>query len=82
MPKHKKTKRLVGTVKWFDPTKGIGYLTTEDGLNVFVHYSSLPIRDGKFVPLAESQTVSFELKEGFNGPQAANIQILTQKYAK
>ena len=82
MPKHKKTKQLTGTVKWFDPSQGIGYITTTDGLNVYVHYTSLPIRDGKFVPLEENQEVSFEIQEGFNGPQAVNIKILTQKSAK
>lgn len=82
MPRHKKTKRIQGKVKWFDPTKGIGFITTQDGLNVFVHYSQLPIRDGRFVPLKENEEVSFELQQGFNGLQAVNIQVLTQKFAK
>ena len=82
MPKHKKTKRLQGKVKWFDPSKGIGFITTDDGLNIFVHYSSLPIRNGRFVPLSPNQEVSFEISEGFNGPQAVNIEILTPKFAK
>ncbi len=82
MPKHKKIKRLRGRVKWFDPTKGIGFITTDDGLNVFVHYSSLPVRDGKFIPLEENQTVSFDIMEGIQGPQAVNIEFLTQNLAK
>ena len=82
MPKYKKTKRLIGRVKWFDPGKGIGYITTDDGLNFFVHYSSLPVKDGHFIPLNEDQVVSFDVKQGFYGPQAVNIEILTQKLAK
>ncbi len=82
MPKQKKIKRLKGRVKWFDPTKGIGFITTDDGLNVFVHYSSLPVSDGKFVPLEENQPVSFDIMEGIQGPQAVNIEFLTQNLAK
>ncbi len=82
MSKHKKTKQLTGTVKWFDPSRGIGYITMSDGSNVFVRYTSLPICNGRFVPLVENQDVSFEIQDGFNGPQAVNIKILTQKSAK
>ncbi len=60
-----------GTVKWFDETKGYGFITKEDGSDVFVHYSS--IQGGEFQSLAEGDTVSFDIEQGPKGPKAINV---------
>lgn len=61
-----------GTVKWFNATKGFGFLTTEDGQDVFVHFSALE-DNGEYRTLDEGQKVEFEIVEGENGPQASNV---------
>ena len=63
-----------GKVKWFNAEKGYGFITSEDGKDVFVHYSS--INSEGFKTLEEGQKVSFDIVEGARGPQAANITIL------
>jgi CspA family cold shock protein len=60
-----------GTVKWFNATKGFGFITTEEGNDVFVHFSAIQT-DG-FKTLDEGQKVSFDLEEGPRGPQAINV---------
>ncbi len=60
-----------GTVKWFDPKKGYGFITMEDGKDVFVHYSALQ-GDG-FKSLKEGENVEFDIVQGAKGPQAANV---------
>ena len=60
-----------GTVKWFNEVKGFGFLTTEDGTDIFVHYSSI-VSDG-FKTLAEGETVEFEITDTPKGPQAMNV---------
>ncbi len=60
-----------GTVKWFNETKGYGFITCEDGSDVFVHYSS--IQDDGFRTLAEGQSVSFDIEQGDKGPKATNV---------
>ena len=60
-----------GTVKWFNESKGFGFITAEDGTDVFAHYSE--IRDNGFKTLAEGQSVSFDIAEGGKGPKAVNI---------
>lgn len=60
-----------GTVKWFNATKGFGFITTEEGSDVFVHFSAIQT-DG-FKTLDEGQKVSFDLEEGPRGPQAINV---------
>ena len=63
-----------GTVKWFDDTKGFGFITPQDGSkDVFVHHSAI-VSSG-FRSLAEGQTVTYEVKNGPKGPQAANVQV-------
>lgn len=61
-----------GTVKWFNATKGYGFLSTEDGQDVFVHFSALE-DTGEFKTLDEGQEVEFEIIEGDKGPQASNV---------
>ena len=63
-----------GTVKWFNESKGYGFITADEGKDVFVHYSAI-LGDG-FKTLAEGQKVSFEIVNGAKGPQAANVEKL------
>ena len=60
-----------GTVKWFNATKGFGFITSEDGQDLFVHFSS--IQSDGFKSLDEGQKVEFDVEEGQRGPQAVNI---------
>ena len=60
-----------GTVKWFNETKGFGFITSDEGGDVFVHFSD--IQDEGFKTLAEGQKVNFELAESEKGPRAANV---------
>ncbi len=64
----------VGTVKWFNPEKGFGFIRQENGEDVFVHYSS--IQGQGFKSLEEGQRVSFDVTAGRKGPQATNVQKL------
>ena len=61
-----------GTVKWFNSTKGYGFVTSEDGQDVFVHHSD--IQGEGFKTLDEGQAVEFDIGEGPKGPKAANIR--------
>jgi CspA family cold shock protein len=60
-----------GTVKWFNNEKGYGFISREDGDDVFVHYSAIA-GDG-FRSLQEGQVVEFEVTDGRKGPQASNV---------
>jgi len=60
-----------GTVKWFNESKGFGFISSEEGEDVFVHYSSIS-GDG-FKSLAEGDSVSFEVEPGPKGPKAVNV---------
>ncbi len=62
---------MTGKVKWFNSEKGYGFITTEEGYEVFVHYSA--ITGGGFKSLEEGQEVEFEVTEGDRGPQASNV---------
>ena len=64
-----------GTVKWFNESKGFGFITPEDGgKDLFAHYSE--IRSSGYKTLEENQKVSFEIGQGAKGPSATNIQVL------
>ena len=60
-----------GTVKWFNAKKGYGFISDEEGKDVFVHFSALNM-DG-FKELKDGERVEFEVVEGEKGPQAANV---------
>ena len=63
--------RETGTVKWFNSSKGFGFIARESGDDVFVHYSS--IRGEGYRSLEEGQAVEFDIVEGQKGPQAQNV---------
>lgn len=65
---------MKGTVKWFNAKKGFGFISDEEGNDVFVHFSGLQM-DG-FKVLDEGDEVEFEVIEGEKGPQAANVTKL------
>jgi CspA family cold shock protein len=66
--------KTTGTVKWFNETKGFGFIEQESGPDVFAHYSA--ILDSGFKTLQEGQKVEFNLTEGAKGPQAEAIVAL------
>lgn len=63
-----------GTVKWFNNQKGYGFISDEDGNDVFVHYSGLNMEG--FKSLEEGQEVEYEVVQGEKGPQATNVTKL------
>ncbi len=60
-----------GVVKWFNDSKGFGFITRDDGADVFVHHTS--IQGDGYKTLAEGQAVSFDIEEGDKGPKAINV---------
>ncbi len=60
-----------GTVKWFNDSKGFGFIAAEDGTELFVHYSA--IQGDGFKTLVEGDSVSFDTEQGPKGPKAINI---------
>ena len=65
---------MKGTVKWFNDQKGYGFISDEEGNDVFVHYSGLDMEGFKTVK--EGQAVEFEVVNGAKGPQATNVTRL------
>lgn len=65
------SERIVGTVKWFNGNKGYGFISREDGPDVFVHYSAIQM-DG-YRNLMEGQQVEFTVEDGPKGLQASNV---------
>ncbi|MBQ0035991.1 MAG: cold-shock protein [Firmicutes bacterium] len=62
---------MTGKVKWFNASKGYGFITGDDGKEVFVHFSAI-VADG-YKTLDEGATVEYEVNEGEKGPQAVNV---------
>ncbi len=62
-----------GTVKWFNDSKGFGFIELEDGKDVFVHFSAITDNGNGFRSLAEGQAVSLDVVEGPKGLQASNV---------
>ena len=69
----KEVRQMTGKVKWFNAEKGYGFITSDEGKDIFVHYSALQA-DG-FRSLEEGQIVSFEIVESDRGQQAANVVV-------
>ena len=65
---------MTGRVKWFDSKKGYGFITAEDGKEIFVHFSGI-VKEG-FKSLNEGQTVEFEIGTGAKGEQAINVTVV------
>ncbi|MDY3979616.1 MAG: cold-shock protein [Tidjanibacter sp.] len=65
---------MKGKVKWFDTAKGYGFITSEDGRDVFVHYTGIN-KEG-FRGLEKDQPVEFEIGEGKKGEQAVNVTVI------
>ena len=66
--------RETGTVKWFNATKGYGFITREGGDDVFVHYSAIEAEGYK--TLNEGQRVSFDIEADKKGPKAVNLKLV------
>ena len=66
--------KLTGRVKWFNDSKGYGFIEQEGGRDIFVHYTA--IQGDGFKSLAEGQKVEFEITEGAKGPQATKVMKL------
>ncbi len=65
---------VTGTVKWFDESKGFGFIQQDSGPDVFVHYSA--ITSSGFKTLQDGQRVEFSITQGQKGPQAQDLQVL------
>jgi CspA family cold shock protein len=64
---------MFGTVKWFNPEKGFGFIEREGGDDVFVHYSA--IKSEGYKSLEEGQRVEFDVEQGQRGLQASNVRL-------
>ena len=64
-----------GTVKWFNTKKGFGFITSEEGSDVFVHYSAIQKKSDEFATLNENDKVEYEVVQGQKGAQASNVTV-------
>jgi cold shock protein len=67
--------KLTGKTKWFDPKKGWGFVTSDDGQDYFLHYAQLQVEG--FKTTNQGDVVEFEVTQGEKGPMAANVVIVT-----
>jgi len=67
------SEKVIGTVKWFDESKGFGFIQQPSGSDVFAHYSAIANDGDGFRTLKEGQQVEFNITQGQKGPQAENI---------
>ena len=67
---------MQGTVKWFNGRKGYGFITPEEGEDVFVHYSSIVKKDDEYKTLHENDKVEFNVTEGQKGLQASEVRVI------
>ena len=70
----RRIRREKGQIKWFDPSKGYGFVERDKGGDLFIHFASVEIKDRKL--LKESTRVSFVVTDGLKGPQAKDIKII------
>lgn len=68
------SERIIGTVKWFNGTKGYGFIARDGGPDVFVHFSAIQAEG--FKNLNEGQKVEFSVEQGPKGPQASNVVVV------
>jgi CspA family cold shock protein len=68
------SERIIGTVKWFNASKGFGFIERQGGPDVFVHFSA--IQSQGYKTLEEGQQVEFAVEQGPKGPQAANVTVV------
>ncbi len=68
------SERVIGTVKWFNGSKGYGFIERQGGPDVFVHFSA--IQGDGFRNLTEGQQVEFTIEQGPKGPQAADVRVI------
>ena len=72
--KEKEVEKMTGQVKWFNNQKGFGFITGEDGNDVFVHYTGI-VSESKRKELEDGQNVSYEVIDGAKGKQAVNVTV-------
>jgi CspA family cold shock protein len=72
---NKMSERIIGTVKWFNGSKGYGFIEREGGADVFVHFSA--IQGDGYRNLEEGQRVEFTVEQGAKGPQASNVVVVS-----
>jgi len=68
------SERIIGTVKWFNASKGFGFIARDSGQDVFVHQSDIQAEG--YRTLEEGQRVEFQVESGDKGPKAINVKVL------